>query len=72
MFAVVTRPPGGLWERRAGPFETPARALEVAREVLAATPRGEAIVGTCPWDARATDRRNIDNARTAGLLERIT
>lgn len=72
MYAVVTRVPGGLWRLVAGPFETGSEAFDVARRVLADTPRGEAIVATCPWDPKADERRNVDNARTSGAIERVT
>lgn len=70
--AVVTRPPGGLWTLRAGPFMTVAEAHDVARRLLRDTPRGEAIVATCPWDTALDERRNVDTARESGMIERVT
>lgn len=72
MFAVITRPPGGLWRIIAGPFSTVAEATDVAGRVLRDTRQGEAIVATCPWDAALDERRNVDEARLAGAIERVT
>lgn len=72
MFAVVTRPPGGVWRIIAGPFPTIAEATDVARRVLKDTPRGERIVATCPWDSALDERRNVDSARESGAIERVT
>lgn len=72
MFAVVTRVPGGIWRLIAGPFATVAEAHDVARRVLRDTPRAEAIVGYCPWNIALDERRNVDNARESGMIERVT
>lgn len=72
MFAVVTRVPGGVWRLIAGPFMYVGEAHEVAKRVVADTPRGEAIVATCPWDMALEERRNVDLARERGAIERVT
>jgi len=72
VFAVVVRIPGGVWRLVAGPFAHVAEAHDVALRVLADTPRGEAIVATCPWDQSAGERQNVDRARESGALERVT
>lgn len=72
MYAVVTRVPGGLWSRLAGPFETVQEAHDVALRVLRDTPRGEAIVATCPWRSELDERGNINVARVQGLVDRVT
>ncbi len=71
-YAVVTRVPGGTWRLRAGPFMTVAEATDVAKRVLRDTPRGEAIVGTCPWDTALDEYRNVTNGRESGAIERVT
>ena len=71
MYAVVTRVPGGVWRLIAGPFSTVAEAHDVAKRVLRDTPRGEAIVATCPWSIALDERRNVDNARESGAIERV-
>ena len=72
MFAVVTRVPGGEWRLLAGPFMYVQEATDVARRVLRDTPRGEAIVGTCPWESALDEPRNVDRARELGAIERVT
>lgn len=68
----MTRVPGGQWRLIAGPFETVREAHDVARSVLRDTPRGEAIVGYCPWVAGLDERGNVDNARESGAIERVS
>jgi hypothetical protein len=70
--AVITRPPRGHWRILAGPFTYVSEAHDVARRVAAATPPGAAIVATCPWAQELEPERNIDAARLAGAIERVT
>lgn len=72
MYAVVTRAPGMHWRLLAGPFLSVREAREVALRVLRDTPAGEAIVATCPWGIALDERRNVDGAREAGAIERVT
>ncbi len=72
MFAVVTRTPGGLWHLLLGPYSTVQEAHDVALRVLRDTPRGAAILATCPWSAALSERANIDLARGTGQVERVT
>ena len=71
-YAVVSRVPGGQWGIIAGPFPSVAEATDVARRVLRDTPRGEAIVGYCPWDQALGHDQNVNAARTTGAIERVT
>jgi hypothetical protein len=72
VFAVITRVPGGEWRLLAGPFMYVGEAHDVALRVLGHTPQGEALVATCPWEVALDERRNVDGAREAGAIERVT
>jgi hypothetical protein len=72
VFAVVSRVPGGVWTKVAGPFVQVAEAHAVAERVLRDTPPGEAIVATCPWDMTVRHDANVERARLAGAIERVT
>jgi hypothetical protein len=72
VYAVVSRIPGGVWNRVAGPFETVQEAHDLALRMVRDTPRGEAIVATCPWRSDLDERANVNVARVKGYIERVT